>query len=70
MIAFSESDAPNSIQDNEGHFLFVNISPGTYALALWSPVASTIIQDPDTQLYLIFEVRAGEVTDLGVIGIP
>jgi hypothetical protein len=70
VIALSEADAPSSIQDKEGRFLFVNIPPGTYALALWSPVASTIIQDPDIQDYLLIEVRAGEITDLGVIGIP
>lgn len=70
VIALSEDDAPSSIQDKQGTFLFLNIPPGTYALALWSPVASTIILDPETQNYLLIEVRAGEVTDLGVIGIP
>jgi hypothetical protein len=70
VIALSESDAPSSTQDKEGRFLFVNIPPGTYALALWSPVASTIIQDPETGDYMLVEVREGEVLDLGVIGIP
>lgn len=70
VITFSENEDPVSTQDKTGTFLFVNIKPGVYALAMWAPVASTIIQDPETQDYMLFEVREGETTDLGVIAIP
>jgi hypothetical protein len=70
IIAFSEEEDPVSTQDKTGKFLFVDIPPGTYALALWSPVSSTILQDPESEDYLLFEVTAGEVTDLGIISIP
>jgi hypothetical protein len=70
IIAFSEGEDPLSTQDKTGTFLFVDIPPGKYALALWSPVTSTIIQDPEIDDYMVFEVKAGEVTDLGVIIIP
>lgn len=70
IIAFSESEDPVSIQDKTGRFLFTAVLPGEYALALWSPVSSTILQKPDSEEYLVFAVRAGEVTDLGIIAIP
>lgn len=70
IISFSEVENPVAQQDKSGKFLFVDISPGEYALAIWSPISSTIIQDPDTGDYLVFEVKAGDVTDLGVISIP
>lgn len=70
IVTFSEEDDPSSVQDKEGHFLFTSIPPGIYALAIWSPVSNIIIEDPDTQEYMLFEVKAGEITDLGVIIIP
>ncbi len=70
IIAFSEAEDPVSTQDKTGRFLFTDVPPGEYALALWSPVSSTILQEPDTEEYLVFEVKAGEVTDLGIIAIP
>lgn len=70
IISFSENQDPVAQQDKSGRFLFVNIPPGEYALAIWSPISSTVIQDPETGDYLVFEVKAGEITDLGVISIP
>jgi hypothetical protein len=70
VTTFSEDEDPVASQDKTGTFLFVNIKPGVYALAIWAPVASTIYQDPETQDYMLFEVREGETTDLGIIGIP
>ena len=70
IVTFSEDEDPSSVQDKEGRFLFTNIPPGIYALAIWSPVSNIIIVDPDTQNYMLIEVRAGEITDLGAIVIP
>lgn len=70
IISFSENENPVAQQDKSGRFLFINVPPGEYALAIWSPISSTVIQDPDTGDYLVFEVKAGEITDLGVISIP
>jgi hypothetical protein len=70
IIAFSESEDPVSTQDKAGAFMFVDVPPGKYALAIWSPLTSTIIQSPDSEDYLVFEVKAGETTDLGIIAIP
>jgi hypothetical protein len=70
MIGFSEQDSPSAVQDKLGVFLFVDVPPGLYALALWSPISSTIIQEPDSPDYMLIEVKAGETTDLGIVSIP
>jgi hypothetical protein len=70
IVAFSDQTDPVAVQDQTGRFLFSDVPPGTYALVIWNPVASTVIEEPGTNDYMVFEVKAGEVTDLGVIGIP
>lgn len=70
IIAFSDQTDPLAVQDRTGRFLFSDVPPGTYALVIWNPVASTVIEEPGTNDYMLFEVTAGEVIDLGVIGIP
>lgn len=70
IVAFSEATDPVAIQDKTGSFLFSNVEPGTYALVVWSPVSSTVIQKPDSEDYLLVAVKDGETTDLGILGIP
>lgn len=70
IVAFSDSTDPRALQDKTGRFLFAEVPPGTYALVIWSPVASTVVVDPETDDYLLFEVEAGKVKDLGVVPIP
>ena len=70
IVVLSDSEEPLASQDKTGKFLFENIEPGIYGLRIWTSIKNTIIQDPDTGGYLLVEVRAGEIVDLGVIGIP
>jgi hypothetical protein len=70
IVAFSEGVDPSAEQDRTGRFVFKEIEPGTYALVIWTPVASTVISDLETNEYRLFEIKAGEVTDVGIIGIP
>jgi hypothetical protein len=70
IVSLSDQTDPLAVQDQTGRFLFTDITPGTYALVLWNPVASTVIEEPGTNEYMVFEVQPGEVTDLGIIGIP
>jgi hypothetical protein len=70
IVAFSEGVDPVAEQDRSGRFILKDIQPGIYALVIWTPVASTVIADQGTGEYRTFEVKAGEVTDVGIIGIP
>jgi len=70
IVAFSDSTDPLAVQDQTGRFLFIDISPGVYALMIWNPVTSTVIQDEKTKEYRLIEVKAGEMTDLGTITLP
>ena len=70
IVAFSEGVDPVAEQDRTGRFVINDIEPGIYALVIWMPIASTVISDLETGDYRMFEVKAGEVTDVGVIGIP
>ena len=68
VIAYTEGVNPQAIQGADGRFYFDQVKPGTYALALWNPLVSTIIQDPkNTEQYLLIEVKAGQVTDIGTL---
>ena len=70
IVAFSDSSDPLAVQDQSGRFLFIDIPPGVYALMIWNPVTSTVIQDEKTKEYRLIEVKAGEMTDLGPITFP
>ena len=70
MVSLSEATDPKAAQDKTGFFLFTNIKPGFYALIVWNPITSTVIQDEKKENYYVFEVKAGEVTDLGEIYFP
>lgn len=67
LIAFSEETDPRAVQDSTGQFVVAEVPPGTYALVIWTPVTSIVIEETDSEEYLLFEVKAGEVTDLGII---
>jgi hypothetical protein len=70
MIAFSEDTSPIAIQDNTGRFFIDQIEPGDYALVIWTPIASNVIMNQETEDYLVFTVYPGEITDLDNIIIP
>jgi hypothetical protein len=68
MIGFSENVDPKAETDpTSGYFQFKDIPPGTYTLIIWTPVGSTAIEKPGTKEYLLFDVKVGEVTDLGEV---
>jgi hypothetical protein len=69
LIAFSEETDPKAVQDSSGQFVVAEVPPGTYALIIWTPVTSIVIEETEGEDYLLFEVKAGEVTDLGIIPI-
>jgi len=71
LISFAKETAPLGVQDPEtGRFYFADIAPGTYALILWTPVTSMPLRNAETGEDIVIEVKANEVTDLGIIPIP
>jgi hypothetical protein len=70
LVAFSDQTDPKAVQDVKGRFLFEDIAPGEYAIAIWNPVSSFILQELGTENFLLFNVEAGKVTDLGEVIVP
>ena len=60
---------PRTETDAAGNFLFVGIAPGEYALAIISPIGPVVIRGTDDD-EITADVRADEVTQLGIIDIP
>lgn len=67
IVRVNEADAPKAVTDREGRFFFGNIEPGVYALVLGHPVRLLLARDVASNQDVVFEVKAGEVTDLGTI---
>jgi hypothetical protein len=70
MVTLSEATDPKAVQDESGTFVFSAIKPGFYAILVWDPTVSKVIMDEKDENYFVFEVKAGELTDLGVIYYP
>jgi hypothetical protein len=54
--------------DASGYFVFLDVSPGRYALGINSPIGPVLIRGADGQ-EIVAEVQAGEVVDLGTVKI-
>jgi hypothetical protein len=64
IISFSEGINQQALQDKTGQFFFTNVSPGKYALIIKNPAGGKVIKDPKSNEVIVFEVWAGEITDL------
>ena len=53
--------------DSHGLLVISDIPPGQYALSLITPLGAILIEEFDTREAVLFEIVAGEVTDLGEI---
>ena len=70
IATFSDTSSPLAIQDPlTGDFAFLNVEPDRYGLAIFSPAVSLILPAADGS-YLSFEVKAGEILDLGDVIVP
>lgn len=71
LLELDEATTPRAlIERDSGQFIFTDIEPGEYGLIVWEPMNSFPVNDPDTQQTLFFEVKAGEIVDLGVLPVP
>ena len=71
MISLSENVDPKAdIYQSDGYFAFNNVQPGNYALVMWNPVSSFVVELPNGSGMVQVKVEPDKVTDLGVIVIP
>lgn len=71
MISFSENVDPKAdVYQSDGRFAFNNVQPGNYALVVWTPGISFVVELPNGGGMVQVKVEPGKVTDLGVLVIP
>ncbi len=66
-VSFSYDTNPHTaVHAADGTFAFVNVPPGTYALLVWTPGISFVIESPPNEPLQV-AVEADKTTDLGII---
>lgn len=65
MVGYEPSVAPVSYTDSTGRFVFEDLKPGRYGLIVDIVLSSFLLFEEGTPNALLFDVKAGEVTDLG-----
>ena len=66
-ITMKQQASPHTMTDESGSFAFLDLEPGTFALILWTPVDSIVVDEPETGNGLMVMVEAGVITELGEI---
>lgn len=70
VVAFTQNVDPKAVVYlPDGRFAFTDITPGEYALVVWNPVASFVIEAPAGGALKV-SVRADATTDLGTLVVP
>lgn len=64
---YTASEAPRTTTDSLGRFVLNNVKPGTYTLILDGVVTQNQLADEATGDTIMFEVKPGEVVDLGTL---
>ncbi|HBY95640.1 MAG: hypothetical protein M5U01_11170 [Ardenticatenaceae bacterium] len=60
--------APHAMTNTNGEFVFSDVEPGEYALALVTPIGSMLVPDPKTPgRDILFTLEAGQTLDLGTL---
>jgi len=67
IVRVDENTAPMTITDSSGRFFFGDVEPGYYALAIKHPLNLLLARDVNSGEDVLFEVKAGEVVDIGEI---
>jgi hypothetical protein len=58
-------NSPNTATDEQGIFAFINIKPGRYALILDVVINQYLMNYPDKDGTIIFQIDSGKTVDLG-----
>ncbi len=67
LVIMQPSSSPQTSIDRHGHFAFVDVEPGIYALVIWTPVNSWVVSDPATSKDVLVTIEADKITELGEI---
>jgi hypothetical protein len=63
-----KTTAPRATPDTQGNFMFSNIEPGEYAIAIASPISEFLLHEANDQSKdLIIKVEPDKTLDLGTI---
>jgi len=65
VAALDMNAAPKAKTGADGHFAFVDVTPGTYTLVIRTPLGAMLIPDPDSGHDLLITVKADKTVDLG-----
>jgi hypothetical protein len=60
-VVFDIGRARVTISNGDGLFYFRDVPPGKYAIVLWTPAISFLLNQPNSELTLLFSLDAGEV---------
>jgi hypothetical protein len=67
VAALDATADPRAVTNAAGKFVFVNVAPESYALALLTPTGPALIKDAKTEKEVLLSVEAGETVDLGPV---
>lgn len=67
VAALDATADPRASTDAAGKFVFVNVPPESYALALLTPTGPALIKDAKTEKEVLLSVEAGQTVDLGPV---
>ena len=65
VVAYDPSTAPVAYTDSTGRFVFEELQSGSYGLILDIVLSSFLLYKEGTPDAILFDITAGEVTDLG-----
>lgn len=69
-FALDQSFSPGAYTDENGYFIFTNLTPGEFVIVLGDPAVDyLIILDDTTQKAKIYQVDAGKTLDIGDLSV-
>jgi hypothetical protein len=66
VAGLDEKNSPAATTGADGAFVFVDVPPDTYGLAVKTPIGSFLITDEQGG-DLLFEAKAGEALNVGIV---
>jgi len=69
LASLNENEAPASLTNDSGQFVFVGVEPGKYALVIKTPIQTTLAHDVAKDIDIVATVIADQVTELGGINV-